>query len=98
MAGSSVFLFHRPNLMDCHGADKVGEVVMRVKIARVGTYALSRCAWMLALLVILSPVRKVPPGLRIIAFQMAKGALTRVSMRGVLSRLASLYLTSGAQN
>ena len=34
MAGSSVFLFHRPNLMDCHGADKVGEVVMRVKIAR----------------------------------------------------------------
>lgn len=35
MAGSSVFLFHRPNLKDCHGADKVGEVVMRVKIARV---------------------------------------------------------------
>ena len=59
MAGSSVFLFHRPNLMDCHGADKVGEVVMRVKIARVGTYALSRCASMLAPLVMLSSVRKV---------------------------------------
>ena len=98
MAGSSVFLFHRPNLMDCHGADKVGEVVMRVKIARVGTYALSRCAWMLAPLVMLSSVRKVATRFANQSLPEGEGALTRVSMSGVLRRLASLYLTSGAQN